>query len=79
MHAPLPEGRKSFNPCFDGSEARVPSRPVNWDTGTGFNPCFDGSEARVAARIRWLNMEMCFNPCFDGSEARALGMPKRVA
>ena len=37
----------SFNPCFDGSEARVLVEAVELIFVRGFNPCFDGSEARA--------------------------------
>ena len=35
-----------FNPCFDGSEARVIDLLTGFTAYQGFNPCFDGSEAR---------------------------------
>ena len=38
----------SFNPCFDGSEARAGGlRAHSQGYLIGFNPCFDGSEARA--------------------------------
>ena len=35
-----------FNPCFDGSEARVAGGAELCLGNRSFNPCFDGSEAR---------------------------------
>ena len=44
--AKKPQARR-FNPCFDGSEARVAMRMSIFALIACFNPCFDGSEARV--------------------------------
>ena len=40
-------GKRGFNPCFDGSEARETHPVPNSRLTRCFNPCFDGSEARV--------------------------------
>ena len=60
----------SFNPCFDGSEAREYLAFCENLSRAGFNPCFDGSEARVSPLALPRKSTCCFNPCFDGSEAR---------
>ena len=62
--------KASFNPCFDGSEARARALRLIDVTVDGFNPCFDGSEARGTAFRACNGKIMRFNPCFDGSEAR---------
>ena len=44
-------GISRFNPCFDGSEARVSPLALPRKSTCCFNPCFDGSEARVSVVV----------------------------
>ena len=47
----------SFNPCFDGSVARVLAKHLMPTRQQSFNPCFDGSVARVMMMLSELTRQ----------------------
>ena len=68
-----------FNPCFDGSVARVDADSEKNRPSPSFNPCFDGSVARDGRKRGARALRSGFNPCFDGSVARELCLLARLA